>query len=118
MAVGSQPSVAPARRCAYDVLRRVFEHDEFADRALNACAAALDRRDRALAMRLSYGAVQRKRTLDHFIEALAERDPARLDAPILAALRLGLYELCYLDGAPDRAVVADAVEPPKRSPRA
>ena len=118
MAVKSQPSVAPARRCAYDVLRRVFEHDEFADRALNARAAALDRRDRALAMRLSYGAVQRKRTLDDFVERLAERDPARLDAPILAALRLGLYELCYLDAAPDRAVVADAVELAKRSARA
>jgi len=118
MAGKSQPSVAPARRCAYDVLRRVFEHGDFADRALTARAATLDRRDRALAMRLSYGAVQRKRTLDHFVARLAERDPASLDAPILAALRLGLYELCYLDAAPDRAVVADAVELAKRSARA
>jgi 16S rRNA (cytosine967-C5)-methyltransferase len=34
----------------------------------------------------------------------------RLDPSVLAALRLGLYELLYLDGAPDHAVVADAVE--------
>ena len=117
MATRPPASLAPARSCAYDVLRRVTERGEFADRALADRAAALDQRDRALAMRLAYGSVQRLRTLDHFIARLAERPPARLDPPVLAALRLGLYELCYLDGAPDRAVVADSVELAKRSGR-
>jgi 16S rRNA (cytosine967-C5)-methyltransferase len=102
--------VAPARRCAYAVIRRVFEQGAYADRALQSEAEDLDARDRALAMRLAYGAVQRRGTLDHLIERLAGRAPARLDAPVLGALRLGLYELLYLDGAPDRAVVADCVE--------
>jgi 16S rRNA (cytosine967-C5)-methyltransferase len=93
------------------VLRRTFERGAYTDRALRAEAQALDldRRDRALAMRLAAGSVQRRATLDHFIEALAQRPAARLDAAVLAALRLGLYELLYLGGAPDRAVVADAV---------
>jgi 16S rRNA (cytosine967-C5)-methyltransferase len=113
--MGAVPSktataIAPARRCAFVVLRRVFERGAYADLALQAEAAKLDRRDRALAMRLAYGAVQRKGTLDHFIGALAERNAERLDPPVLAALRLGLYELMYLSGSPDRAVVADAVE--------
>ncbi len=103
-------SVAPARRCAYIVLRRVFERGAYADRTLTAEAAQLDPRDRALAMRLSYGAVQRRGTLDHLIEQLSERPAAALDPPLLAALRLGLYELLYTRGAPDYAVVADAVE--------
>jgi 16S rRNA (cytosine967-C5)-methyltransferase len=105
-------TIAPARRCAYAVLRRTFEQGAYADRALRSEAQAhgLDGRDRALAMRLASGAVQRRATLDHFIEQLAERPSARLDAPVRAALRLGLYELLYLGGAPDRAVVADAVE--------
>ena len=102
--------VAPARRCAYTVIRRVFERGAYADRALQAESRDLDARDRALAMRLSYGAVQRRATLDHLIAQLAERPVARLDAPLLAALRLGLYELCYLDGAPAYATVGDAVE--------
>jgi 16S rRNA (cytosine967-C5)-methyltransferase len=110
--------VAPARSCAYDVLRRVIEGGAFADRALQERATELDARDRALAMRLAYGAIQRKRTLDHFVDLLAERGAAGLDAPILAALRLGLYELCWLDGAPARAVVADAVELAKANARA
>jgi 16S rRNA (cytosine967-C5)-methyltransferase len=92
------------------VLRRVFERGAYADRALHAEARELDARDRALAMRLTYGAVQRKGTIDYLIEGLAGRPVGRLDAPVLAALRLGLYELLYLRGAPDHAVVADAVE--------
>jgi 16S rRNA (cytosine967-C5)-methyltransferase len=103
-------AIAPARRCAFAVLRAVFEHGAYADKALQSQATDLDERDRALAMRLSNGAVQRKGTLDHLIERLAERPAAALDPPVLAALRLGLYELIYLDGAPDYAVVADAVE--------
>jgi 16S rRNA (cytosine967-C5)-methyltransferase len=106
-----------ARVCAYAVLRRVFEGGAYADKALQAHARALDARDRALAMRLAYGAVQRAGTLDYLIERLAERPPARLDAPILAALRLGLYELLYLSGAPDRAVVSDVVELAKTGAR-
>jgi 16S rRNA (cytosine967-C5)-methyltransferase len=106
-----------ARICAYAVLRRVFEDGAYADKALQAQARALDARDRALAMRLAYGAVQRRGTLDYLIGHLAERSPNRLDAPILAALRLGLYELLYLSGAPDHAVVSDAVELAKTGAR-
>jgi 16S rRNA (cytosine967-C5)-methyltransferase len=108
---------APARRCAYEVLRRVFEQDAYADRALQSEARDLDARDRALAMRLSYGAVQRRATLDRLIEQLANRPVEQLDAPVLAALRLGLYELLYTSGAPDRAVVADSVELAKEGSR-
>jgi 16S rRNA (cytosine967-C5)-methyltransferase len=114
----SKVAVAPARRCAYVVLRRVFEQGAFAERALRAEARSLSGRDLRLAMRLAYGAVQRRRTLDHFAEALSGRSTARLEAPVLAALRLGLYELVYLTGAPDRAVVADAVELSKTGSRA
>jgi 16S rRNA (cytosine967-C5)-methyltransferase len=102
--------IAPARRCAFTVLRRTFERGAYTDQVLHAEARGLDGRDRSLAMRLANGAVQRRGTLDHFIEQLAERPLERLDAPVLAALRLGLYELLYLSGAPDRAIVADAVE--------
>jgi 16S rRNA (cytosine967-C5)-methyltransferase len=101
---------APARRCAYAVIRGVFERDAYADRLLRSRAQHLDARDRRLALQLSYGAIQRRLTLDHVIERLAERSLRRIDAPLLAALRLGAYELLYLHGAPDHAVVADCVQ--------
>jgi len=102
--------VAGARLCAYTVLRRVFEHGAYADRAFTAEAATLDARDRALAMRLAYGAVQRAGTLDHLIQTLAGRPIDALDAPLRAALRLGCYELLFTSGAPPYAIVDDAVE--------
>ena len=103
-------TIAPARRCAYAVLRRVFERGAYADEALRAEAQELDARDRALAMRLAYGAVQRRGTLDHLIERSPSARPIAWTRRVLAALRLGLYELLYLGGSPDYAVVADAVE--------
>ena len=48
----------------------MFEQGAFADRALHTAAAELDSRDRALAMTLAYGTVQRKRTLDHLLSAI------------------------------------------------
>jgi 16S rRNA (cytosine967-C5)-methyltransferase len=114
---GTAAATAPARQCAYAVLRRVFEQGAYADQALHACSRELEPRDRALAMRLAYGAVQRRGTLDHLIEQLAARPAGRLEAPVLAALRLGLYELLYLAGSPDYAVVTDAVELAKANAR-
>ena len=103
-------AVAPARACAYAVVRRVFEQGAYADRALAAEATGLDARDRALAMTLAYGTVQRRATLDHVIAALSNRPPEKLDAPVLAALRLGLLQLLFLDGVAEHAAVHESVE--------
>lgn len=103
-------SVAPARVCARAVIADVCTRAAFADRALRTHAAGLDQRDRQLAMLLVYGTVQRQMTLDYLIESFSERPVSRLDHAVRDVLRMGLYELCYTDGAPDRAIVHDAVE--------
>ena len=112
--------VSAARECAYAVVRRVFEHDAYADRAFHAEAAQrrLAGRDRAFAMALAYGTVQRKATLDHVATAFANRPPERLDAPVLAAVRLGLMQLLLMDGVADHAAVHESVELAKRHARA
>ena len=103
-------TAAPARRAAFTVVRRVFEEDAYADRALAGAVQGLDARDRALAQRLAYGTVQRVRTLDHAIEALGGRVVATLDPPIRAALRLGGYQLGFLEGITPYAAVNESVE--------
>jgi 16S rRNA (cytosine967-C5)-methyltransferase len=92
------------------VVRRVFEDDAYADRAFASAAEGLDQRDRALAQRIAFGTVQRVRTLDHAIETLGRRPTRKLDAPVLAALRIGAYQLGYLDAVPAHAAVNDSVE--------
>jgi len=90
-------------------VRRVFEEDAYADRALASAVEGLDDRDRSLAQRLAYGTVQRTRTIDFGIEQLGKRPVRKLDPPVRAALRLGAYQLAWTDQAV-HAVVDDAVE--------
>src|SRR4029078_4524292 len=99
-------TVSPARRAAFETVRRVFEDDAYADRAFRSAAEGLEPRcrapgqrlppaagDRALWHRLASGTVQRVRALDHGIEQLGKRRVVKLDPPVRAALRLGAYQL-------------------------
>ncbi len=115
LATGSR--VSPARACAFAVVRRVFEHGAYADRAFTAEAAELGPRERAFAMQLSYGTVQRRATLDHVASKLTRKPLTQLDPPVLAALRLGLYQLLLLGGVADHAAVNESVELAKRGSR-
>ncbi len=103
-------AISSARTCAFAVVRRVFEQDAYADRALTAEAAGLEPRERALAMALAYGTVQRRATLDYVAEQLMDRSVRRLQAPVLAAVRLGLHQLLFLDGMAEHAAVHESVE--------
>src|SRR3954462_390222 len=94
--------VTPARACALAVVRRVFEDGAWADRALHGEARrlnvgprdrALATRPRPLAMRLASAPVQRRATLAPLAEAFTARPLARLEPLVLAALRLGLYQV-------------------------
>jgi 16S rRNA (cytosine967-C5)-methyltransferase len=104
--------IAPARALAFETLRATFEQDAHTERFFREAAdrATLEGRERAQAQRLAYGAVQRRGTADAAIERLAERSLRLLDPPVLAALRLGLYELLFADATPDHAAVDQAVE--------
>jgi len=99
-----------ARSVAYEVVRRVFDEDAYADRALRSLAGSLDERDRAFAMHVAYGTVQRVRSLDYAIETLGRRPVRKLDPPVRAALRLGAYQLGYLDSVPPHAAANESVE--------
>src|SRR5437763_12975474 len=103
-------TVSPARACAFAVVRRVFEQGAYADRALVAEAKELAPRDRALATALAYGTVQRRATLDHVAAQFTDRRLETLDPHVLAALRLGLLQLLFLDGIAEHAAVNESVE--------
>jgi 16S rRNA (cytosine967-C5)-methyltransferase len=104
--------IAPARALAFETLRATFEREAHTERFFRETAdrSGLEGRERAQAQRLAYGGVQRRGTTDAAVEQLAERSPRLLDPPVIAALRLGLYELLFADGTPDHAAVDQAVE--------
>jgi 16S rRNA (cytosine967-C5)-methyltransferase len=108
-------NVSPARSAAFEVVRRVFEHEAYADRVLVTATAGLAERDRALAQQIAYGTVQRVRVLDHAIDRIGRRPVRKLDPPVLAALRIGAFQLAFLDGVPAHAAVNESVELVRRS---
>ncbi len=105
-------AASAARRCAFRVVRRVFDGGAFTDRAFRAEAerARLDARDRAFAQHLAYATVQRRATLDHVLRELSSRPPEELDPPLRDALRIGLTQILYVDSVPARAAVSETVE--------
>jgi 16S rRNA (cytosine967-C5)-methyltransferase len=109
--------ISRPRLLAFETLRATFEQDAHTERAFREAAdrEGLTGRDRAQAQWLAFGAVQRRGTIDAVLEGLVERPLGRIDPPVLAALRLGMYELLFSDATPDHAAVDQAVELSKRA---
>jgi 16S rRNA (cytosine967-C5)-methyltransferase len=104
-------TAAPARRIAFDVLRRVEADGAYATDALNArLVRGTKRADAGLATELVLGVLRWRRLLDFLIEREAGRSVASLDLEVLLALRLAIYQLQFLSRVPAAAAVNDSVE--------
>ena len=101
-----------ARGIAYQVLCRV-EDGAYADLTLDGALQALpqlDPRERALATELVYGVLRRRGNLDFILAAYCKQPVAKLEMAALSVLRIGVYQLFYLDKIPQRAAVHSSVE--------
>ncbi len=100
-----------ARAVALDVLLSVERDQKTADEALDHSLGrcALDARDRALALELLYGVLRHRTTLDWRLDHVATKSMAKLPVRIRTALRLGAYQLLYLDKIPSSAAVNESV---------
>lgn len=103
-------SLAPARKAALTVLRRVRERGAFGPETLDAVlrAAGLSPQDTALATRLTYGALQTQGTLDEALDRFIAQ-PASVEPAVRDALRLAAYEILFAR-TPARAAVNEGVE--------
>lgn len=79
------------------------------DVALAKVAPGLAPRDRAFAHELTYGVARLRGRLDHLLERRVHGGLDRLDPEILTLLRLGAYQLLYMDRVPPYAAVSQAV---------
>lgn len=103
-------AVSPARRAAFEILRRVEEEGAFAAPLLASTGGELEPGDRALCHELVLGVLRRQLWLDRALAHFAGREPASLDAPVRRALRLGLYQLRFLTRTPAHAAVNESVQ--------
>ena len=70
----------------------------------------LTERDRALVSEIVLGGLRRQGEIDHFLTRAAERKMGKLDPEVRVALRMGCYQMWFLDRIPARAAVSESVE--------
>lgn len=100
-----------ARHTALTALLRVTGKGGFSNLVLDSLIRqnGLDRQDSAFAGVLFYGALERLLTLDYVIAQHTSRPASSLSREVQGILRLGVYQLLYLDGVPDSAAVNESV---------
>ncbi|TMV51886.1 16S rRNA (cytosine(967)-C(5))-methyltransferase RsmB [Paenibacillus mesophilus] len=111
---GSKPP--SARELALAVLTRVETEQAYSNLLLNQTLQKyrLEKTETALATELVYGTIQRKNTLDYYMEPFVAKGIAKLEPWVRNLLRLSLYQLLYLDRIPEHAAVNEAVNIAKR----
>lgn len=117
----SAPIKANPRHTACTVLRRIQKEGGYADQLMDRELAAghLIGPDRGLFAELVFGVLRRQGTLDHILGQLLDQPLNKLEPLVLILLRLGLYQLRYLDRIPESAAVNETVKLAKISaPRA
>jgi 16S rRNA (cytosine967-C5)-methyltransferase len=109
-------SVSPARAAAFDILLRVEQRQSYASELLHsATSEELSAADHGLTTELVMGVLRWRSVLDAEITRASSQPLKKLDAEVLNALRLGLYQLRWLERVPARASVHESVELVKRA---
>jgi 16S rRNA (cytosine967-C5)-methyltransferase len=108
--------IAAARRAAFDTLSEMVDHGTDLGEAVARLRATLaDDRDRSLLLELVAGTLRMQRAIDYQLALRVSRPLERLDPQVLRVLRLGAFQLLYLDRIPPPAAIDDAVELTRRA---
>jgi 16S rRNA (cytosine967-C5)-methyltransferase len=108
--------IARARQAAHTALVAHEVKGTDLPAAIAAARASLtDPRDQGLLTELVAGVIRMRQAIDYQLAKRTTRRLGALDPPVLTALRMGAFQLLYLDRLPPSAVVHDAVALTKRS---
>ncbi len=109
-------SISQARTIAFDVLLRVAKDDAYADDVLRAeLDPTVKAEDAGLATELALGVLRWQRLLDFIIDRYLMKPADVTDAEVRIALRMGIYQIYFLDRVPAHAAVHESVELVKRA---
>src|SRR5438046_2648777 len=100
------------RALAIQILARVEATDAYLNVVLDSALSETppdDPRDAGLVTELCYGTTRRRLALDGAIAQFSERSLSELEDRVLAALRVGAYQL-YFSRVPRHAAVSETVE--------
>ena len=100
-----------SRALAFELLSKAEKSKQYSNITLDNALKNSDmsEADKRLASALFYGVTEKKITLDHRIAKLSSRPIEQLDSSVLTALRMGIYQLVYLDRIPPHAAINETV---------
>ena len=108
--------LSPARSAAFDILLRVEGQSAYASELLHAERyRKLSSPDHALCTELVMGVLRWRSALDEAVQRAASQPLRKMDLEVLLALRLGAYQLGWLERVPARAAIFESVELVKRA---
>jgi 16S rRNA (cytosine967-C5)-methyltransferase len=107
--------IAPARQAAYAALvAHEVKGTDLPGAIVAARTGLADPRDQGLLTELVTGTVRMRKAIDYQLAERTRRSLDALDPPVLTAVRMGAFQLLYMDRLPPSAVVNDAVALTKR----
>ena len=106
-----RPLTDNARSVALETLIKCESSGQYSNIALDNALkkSELSDSDKGLASALFYGVIERRITLDYYISKLSARPLCEIDERTRETVRLGLYQLIYLDRVPDHAAINETV---------
>lgn len=94
-----------SRQIAFETLYKIFYDDAYSNIALDKALGNADS-GKAFVTRLVYGVVERKITLDYIISRFCDKVKPKVNI----ILRLGTYQLYFMDKVPANAAINESVE--------
>jgi len=108
--------ISSARAAAFEILMRIETTDAYASELLHSSRfAQLSPADHGLLTELVMGVLRWRGLLDEMIAEHSSQAISKLDLEVLTALRLGAYQILFLDRVPKHAAVNESVELVKRA---
>ncbi len=99
------------REIAFEILCKIEADKAYSNIAIDSAVKMYnpDSTDCAFISRLVYGVIERKITLDYIINKYLSQPITKLKTPVLTALRIGAYQILFMDKIPERAAVNETV---------
>ncbi len=106
----SQKAVDP-RLISFLILYSIFKQNKKSDDAINFYLQKYntDSQNINFIFELVKGTVKRKLTLDYYIKCFSKKDSKKPPFEIILILRMGIYQLFYMDSVPEYAAVNESV---------
>lgn len=102
------------RKTAYQALSDVESKKSYSNLAVNHQVAMNRPASPAFVREIVYGVLEHKLTLDYYIDMLVKDGIESLKTPELTIMRMGMYQIGYMDSVPEYAAVNESVSLAKK----